>query len=208
MLNVRNAISYACRALLAGLVLGGCGGGERDSSRLDASAPAVLSSVRKDVSVPDRAGAQGLAPKPQRSAEAANAEKGAVTPAEESARLAKLRALPLLRSLSERERAGLLRQLPAASPSERLTLINGYPELAELPARQQQVLLDQMEKIVPVAISGNLLVCTCSHDIQRKLCVKERCSNHAELQSICNNACGTLASFKSECLTSRQCSDK
>ena len=127
---------------------------------------------------------------------------------EESGRLSQLRALALLSPLSDRERSGLLKQLPLASPSERLTLINGFPALAVLPDRQKEILLIQMEKIVPVSISANLLVCNCSHGIQRKLCVRELCSNRSELHAVCNKACGTLASFEIQCMTSRQCAEK
>jgi hypothetical protein len=204
LLNKGRPVSYACPALLLGLVLSGCGGGG-DSSHQTASAPALASSVQKDLSGPNRMAAQSPTLESGKPALSATADKPVVVSPEESARLAQLRALPLLSSLSERERAGLLKQLPPASSSERLTLINGYPKLAVVPDRQKQVLLTQMEKIVPVTISANLLICNCSDDIQLKLCVKERCSNRSELQSICNRACGTLAAFKSQCLTSEQC---
>jgi hypothetical protein len=68
----------------------------------------------------------------------------------ESPSLAQLSALPHLSALSPREKGGLLLLLPSKSSSERLTLINMYPSLAALPDQQKQLLLDKLEKIVPV----------------------------------------------------------
>lgn len=197
----------ACQVLLLSLALAGCGG-EGNSSHRKASAPASAPSVQKHLPGPNRSAAQSATLTTEKSAPLKIAATSTVVSLEDSARLAQLRAVALLSSLSDRERGGLLKQLPSASPSERLTLINGYPKLAVIPDRQKQVLLNKLETIVPVTIPANLLVCNCSHDIQRKLCVKERCSNRSELASICNEACGTLASFKSQCQTSRQCAEK
>lgn len=205
--NGNKPVFFACHALLLGLVIAGCGG-ERDPSRSTASAPALASSVRNDLPGPNRMGAQNPILTTGKYAPLATAGKSTVVSVEESARFAQLKALSLLAPLSDRETAGLLKQLPSASPSERLTLINGYPGLAALQERQQQVLLNQLERIVPVSISASLLVCNCSHGIQRKLCVKEPCTNRSELQSLCNQACGTLAAFETQCLTSRQCAEK
>jgi hypothetical protein len=43
--------------------------------------------------------------------------------------------------------------LPSKSSSQRLALINMYPSLVKLPAQQKELLLDQLEKIVPVTVS-------------------------------------------------------
>lgn len=197
-----------CRALLLGLMLSGCGGGG-DSSHKSASAPDTMaSSVQRNSSGPNRRTAQVPPPAIGKPALSATAAKSVAVSRDEPARLAQLKALPLLSPLADRERAGLLKQLPSASSSERLTMINRYQELSVLPDRQKQVLLDQIEKIVPITIPANQLVCNCSDNIQRKLCVKERCSNRSALQSICNEACGTLASFKSQCQTSQQCASE
>lgn len=71
----------------------------------------------------------------------------------QAASLAQLSALPHLSSLSAREKAGLFMLLPSKSSSERLALINMYPSLVQLPELQKQVLLDKLEKIVPVPVS-------------------------------------------------------
>lgn len=205
--NGGRPVFYACQALLLGLMLAGCGG-EGTSSRPNASAPTLASSVQKNSTAASTKSAESPALASRITAPRETADKSIAASMEESARLAQLRALSLLSSLSDRERAGLLKQLPTASPSERLSLLNGYRTLAALPDRQRQVLLNQMEKIVPVSIPASQLVCSCSHGIQRKLCVKERCSNRSELQSACNEACGTLASFKSQCMTSKQCAEE
>lgn len=205
--NEGTPVFFACHALLLALTLAGCGG-EGASKQSNTSVPALASSMQKTSPGPNRMTAQSTAMSSGLSSPRAAADTSTAVSQKESARLAQLKALPLLSSLSDRERAGLFKQLTPASPSERLTLLNGYSRLAVLPERQKQVLLNQMEKIVPVSIPANQLVCYCSHDVQRKLCVKERCSNRSELQSLCNEACGTLASFKSQCLTSRQCAEK
>ncbi|CAN7307677.1 hypothetical protein [Massilia sp. LjRoot122] len=70
-----------------------------------------------------------------------------------SAGLAQLSALPHLSALSAREKAGLFLLLPAKSSSQRLMLIEMYPSLSRLPVQQKQVLLDKLEKIVPLADS-------------------------------------------------------
>jgi hypothetical protein len=127
---------------------------------------------------------------------------------EEVRQLARLKALPILSILSDRERAGLLKQLRNASPSERLASINQYPRLASISEQQKQAVLNEIEKAVPVNISASQLICSCSNDIKREMCVRERCSNLSEMQSLCNQACGTLAAFKSECSASSKCAGK
>jgi hypothetical protein len=71
----------------------------------------------------------------------------------ESPSLGQISALPHLSALSAREKAGLLVQLPGKSTSERMMLINMYPSLAQLPVQQKQVLLANLEKIVPSTAS-------------------------------------------------------
>jgi hypothetical protein len=197
----------ACQAMLLALMLSGCGGGGA-SSRPTASAPVVASAVQQGVARPARVAAPSPPLASGKSSPSVSAHTPTVGSRDDSVRLAELRKLALLSSLSERERAALLKQLPSATPSERLTLINGYAAIAVLPDRQKEVLLNQIEKIVAVSLPANQLVCNCDQDVQRKLCVKERCSNRSELQSICNRACGTLASFKVQCHDSQQCAGK
>lgn len=43
--------------------------------------------------------------------------------------------------------------LPSKSSSQRLVLINMYPSVVKLPEQQKELLLDQLEKIVPVTVS-------------------------------------------------------
>lgn len=197
-------VPYACLGALLALMLVGCGG-EGTSHRQEASAPLVASTMPEKSSGTRAMTADSSALTSRVAAPLATADKSPAVSAEESVRLAKLRALSLLSPLTERERLDLLRQLADASPSARLDLFDGYRALAMLPERQKEVLLNQIEKIVPVTVPASLLVCSCSNGIERKLCIRERCSNHSELGSACNKACGTLASFKSKCLTARQC---
>ena len=201
------SLLHAWRPLLLCLRLTGCGG-EGCSSAPAASAPASTPSVQQDLPEQSRSAAQGAAPATGEPAPSATADTSAVASPEESARLKQISALPLLSPLSDREKAGLLKQLPSASPSDRLTLINGYPKLAALPERQQQVLLDQLETIVPVSVAANLLTCSCANEVKREMCVKESCTNRSELSSMCSRACGTLAAFKSKCVTSKECAGK
>ena len=56
-----------------------------------------------------------------------------------------------------------------------------------------------------VAVPATLLVCQCAGDIQRKMCVHETCSDRSDLQSLCNEACGTLAAFGTQCTVSNVC---
>lgn len=74
-------------------------------------------------------------------------------PSPDPAKLAQLSALPHLSALSAREKAGLLLLLPSKSSSERMVLINMYPSLAQLPIQQKEVLLANLEKIVPSTTS-------------------------------------------------------
>jgi hypothetical protein len=101
---------------------------------------------------PSRLATQSTSPGEGKSAPLAVADDTAV-PSAESASLAELSALPHLSSLSDREKAGLLMMLPSKSPSQRMALINMYPSLVKLPELQKQVLLDRLEKIVPVTAS-------------------------------------------------------
>jgi len=195
------SVFLGSQLLLSGMSLSGCGG-SGDSSQPTASTPALMPSLAKDSSsanaVSQRIPASAnLKPSPP----AAN--DAAAVRVDNSARLARLRKLPLLSLLSERERAGLLEHLADASPSERLTSINQYPKLAGLPDQQKQILLDQLEIIAPMTIPQSRIVCNCGSEIKRELRVPERCSNNLEIQSICNQACGTLSAFKSECFATK-----
>lgn len=123
------------RMLLFSLLLTGCGGGGADST----PTPSTLA-------------AQSTSPGEEKSAPSAMNDEAAV-PSVESPSFVQLSALPHMSSLSDREKAGLLMLLPSKSPAQRLALINMYPSLVKLPEQQKELLLDQLEKIVPVTVS-------------------------------------------------------
>ena len=137
--------------LLFSLLLTGCGGKEEDTSHL-ASFPASMAAPQQAPLGPSQLAAQSTWPQGEKSLPSAVTDETAV-PSVESASLAQLSALPYLSSLSDREKAGLLMLLPSKSSSQRLALINMYPSLVKLPDQQKQVLLDRLEKIVPVTVS-------------------------------------------------------
>lgn len=188
---------YACLMLA---MLTACGG-EKEPSLPTASA----SVSRKAPPSPASMTASAAISAAEKPAPSAAADRPAAMSSIELVRFRRLAALPLLASLSDREKADLLRQLRMASPSERLTLINGFKSLEGLPDQQKQVLLGQLEDIVPVTTPAARLVCNCSNDIKRELCVKESCSSRSELESICSRACGTLAAFGHQCTAAPQC---
>jgi hypothetical protein len=180
---------------LLGATLVGCGG-QGGSSQAPVSAAAPAAAV-----APGPAAKVGKAVP----SSAANKNNPTATALKDSGELSKLRALRLMSELSDRDQAGLIVQFRTASPSERLALIDKYPALATMTDQQKQGLLIQIEKIVPVTNAAMLLTCECSDNIQREICVRESCSNQSEIQSRCNQACGTLAAFRNRCSASRQC---
>ncbi|SOY61307.1 hypothetical protein [Cupriavidus taiwanensis] len=126
------------------LLLGGCGGGD--------SAPAAMAVPQQAPSEQSPWATQGTAPGRETPAPSSVTDEPAV-PLPGSPELAQLDALPHLSSLSEREKAGLLMLLPSRSPAQRMALINMYPTLVRLPEQQKELLLDRLEKIVPVTVS-------------------------------------------------------
>ncbi|MDQ0138855.1 hypothetical protein [Cupriavidus necator] len=125
------------------LLLAGCGGD---------SAPASMAVPQQSPSEQSPFAAQGTAPGRQTSAPSATTDESAV-PSAESPQFVQLSALPHLSSLSDREKAGLLMLLPSRSPAQRMALLNMYPSLVKLPEQQKELLLDRLEKIVPVTVS-------------------------------------------------------
>jgi len=180
---------------LSGVAFVGCGGQDGSSQ-----APVIAAAPAAGVASGPAARTAKAAP-----SSPANKNNPATTILKDSGELSKLRALRLMSALSDREQAGLIVQLRTASPSERLALIDTYPALATMTDQQKQGLLNQIEKIVPVTNAAMLLTCECSDNIQREICVRESCSNQSEIQSRCNQACGTLAAFRNRCSASRQC---
>lgn len=194
--NVFRLNMCICLAAGFGTILAGCGGsgGAPDTT-------AQLSQAQGVASPPARTnGTPGELGKPP----AASMTTQAVSP-QDSTRFARLKTLALLAPLSEREKAALFEQLKSASPSERLGLINGYPKLESLPDRQKELLLGQMENIVAITTAAQQLACQCGNEIKREICVRESCANRSELQSLCNQACGTLGSFGMQCAASPKC---
>ncbi|WP_250453057.1 hypothetical protein [Caballeronia sp. ATUFL_M2_KS44] len=127
----------------SGLLVYGCGGGESapasvaatqnasEQNRLDSENPEAASQARK-LSAPSKAADENV-------------------PTAASPGMRQLSALPQMSSLSEPEKAGLLMLLPSKSPSQRMQLINMYPGLAALNEQQKEILLDKLDKIVPLA---------------------------------------------------------
>ena len=145
--HVPHAARYFLHArsmLLFSLLITGCGGG--DSAPPSTAAPQQASSGLGPLA------AQGTPPGGEKSAPLGVVDEPPV-PSTGSAKMVQLSALPHLSSLSDRERAGLLMLLPSKSASQRLALINMYPSLVKLPEQQKELLLDKLEKIVPVTVS-------------------------------------------------------
>jgi len=139
-------------ALLFSLLLAGCGGGGDATSSVVPSST-LAAAPQQAVSKPSQTPAQNT---PSLKVAKSPPESATEDPAVrllESPSLGQISALPHLSALSAHEKAGLLVQLPGKSSSERLALINMYPSLVQLPVQQKQVLLDKLEKIVPVAPS-------------------------------------------------------
>ncbi|SOY76098.1 conserved hypothetical protein [Cupriavidus phytorum] len=126
------------------LLLAGCGGGD--------PAPVSMTAPQQALSGQSPFAAQGTPPAREIQAPSAVADETAV-PSADSPELAQLGALPHLSSLSDREKAGLLMLLRTRSPAQRMALINMYPSLVRLPEQQKELLLDRLEKIVPVTVS-------------------------------------------------------
>ncbi|WP_232221334.1 hypothetical protein [Burkholderia sp. WSM2232] len=135
---------HALGMLLFGLLLTGCGGGD--------SAPTSVAALQQAASEPNTLAARGAPPAADKPARSAATDEAAALPVA-PATLAQLSALPHLSSLSDREKAGLILLLPSRSASQRLELINMYPSLVRLPEQQKELLLNQLEKIVPVTVS-------------------------------------------------------
>lgn len=180
--------------LLPGALACGCGGD--DGAVKSVAAPVAAASVTTAA-----AAAPARMPASVSNEPVAAAKTG-------QAALVQLRALPLLSALAEQEQAALLRQLPSTSRAQRMALIEGYPKLAGLPEQQRELLLNQLEKIIAPAPAGNLLVCECSNEIRRELCVSDSCAATSELAAQCNKACGTLSAFRNQCTASAKCRTK
>jgi hypothetical protein len=58
---------------------------------------------------------------------------------------------------------------------------------------------------VLITIPAVLLICDCGNDIPPRFCVPEVCSDRSEIQSLCNQACGTLPAFRRQCMTEIRC---
>jgi hypothetical protein len=130
--------------LLFSVLLTGCGGGD--------STPASTASSQQAPWDQSPFSAQSALPGREKSETSSTTDETAV-PSIDSPELFQLSALPHLSSLSDREKAGLLMLLRSKSSSQRLALINMYPSLAKLPEQQKELLLGQLERIVPLTVS-------------------------------------------------------
>lgn len=143
---------HARGTLLFSLLIAGCGGGGDGTPRV-VSSPTLVTAPQQAASGPARMPAQDASPSKKAKSLPQGVRDDPAVRLLESPSLAQLSALPHLSALSAREKAGLLVQLPGKSSSERLALINMYPSLAQLPVQQKEVLLDKLEKIVPITPS-------------------------------------------------------
>jgi len=193
---------YIVQAFLSSVIFAGCGGEE---SAAQPRSAAVIAAV--GTSAPARQAGRAIRDPISKNGKAptANNNDTAISSPEELTALSKLRALPLLAPLSEKETAELLMHIRPLSPSGRLGIINNHSALITLTNQQKQQLLNQIENIVPITTPAMSVICECSNDIQRRLCVRESCSDRSEIQSLCNQACGTLAAFGNECMAAKQC---
>lgn len=135
---------HAAAMLFSGLLFAGCGGG--DPVPVAATVPQQAPAGQSPFA------AQGTPRAGETPTPSALTDETAV-PSADSPELAQLGALPHLSSLSDREKAGLLMLLRTRSPEQRMALINMYPSLVRLPEQQKELLLDRLEKIVPVTVS-------------------------------------------------------
>lgn len=188
--------------LLAGGLLGGCGG--------DTVSPGVTASSQTAAVQASSGAAKGPPPPaagPPRapSGPPAGTDKSAVPSPLEAARLARMKALPILSALSDREKLGLLRQLADASPIHRLRALDAYPKLEALADRQREILLVQLEDIVPVSTPANGFVCECGNGVVHKMCVRESCLDRNAVGAACHQACGTLPMLNAACSATPEC---
>ena len=189
-------------ALLAGPMLGGCGG---DSVSPGVAASSHTAGVQGSSGVAQGALPQAPTPAPaQPGPRAATDKSGAPSPLE-TARLGRMRALPILSVLSDQEKLGLLRQLPEASPMQRLRALDAYPRLDALGERQKEILLGQLEDIVPVTTPANGFVCECGNGVVHKMCVRESCLDRSAVGAVCYQACGRLPMLKAACSPTPEC---
>ena len=138
--------------LLPSLLVAGCGGAGEDGTSHAISFASSIAAPQQASSRPSGLAVHNPASK-QDWLLAPTVPDDTAALALKSASLAQISALPHLSALSPREKAGLLLLLPSKSSSQRLALIEMYPSLSQLPVQQKQVLLDKLEKIVPVANS-------------------------------------------------------
>lgn len=146
--RVRHRLLRAQWISVFSLLVAGCGGGEDGASRV-VSSPAFMAAAPRAAASPSRPATQSTSSTERTSPSPAVAGETPV-PSPNSPALMQLSALPYLSSLSAPEKAGLLMLLPSQSASDRMALIDMYPSLSQLPIQQKQVLLDKLEKIVPI----------------------------------------------------------
>lgn len=187
-------------AVLTGAMLGGCGG--------DSVSPGVPASSQTAGVQGSSGAAQGAPPSAPVAARAppqAAANPSAAPSPLEAARLARMKALPILSALSDRVKLGLLRQLPQASPLQRLRALDAYPGLEAVGDRQKEILLGQLEDIVPVTTPAKGFVCECGNGVVHKMCVRESCLDRSAVGAVCHQACGRLPMLQATCSATPEC---
>jgi hypothetical protein len=181
--------------LFLGCISAGCGGGS-------AQAPAqpLLPAATGATAAPAYAGAAAL-PLPRATSRTAPAQS-TITGA---GLFRRFRALPLIRLLNEHEQSELFARLEPATAARRIVLINGYARLGELPDIQKDILLAQLEELVPVRSESIALLCTCGAGIERPVCARESCADDPTLAALCTRACGALPAYRHTCRPSAAC---
>lgn len=189
-------------AVLTGIMVGGCGG-DSVSPGVPASSQTagMQGSARAPQGLPPGAPAAERAPPPPQVAANTSGDPSPL----EAARLARMKALPLLSALSDGDKLGLLRRLPEASPLQRLRALDAYPKLEELADRQREILLRQLEDIVPVTTPAKGFVCECGNGVVHKMCVRESCQDRSVAGAVCYQACGRLPMLTAACSATPEC---
>jgi hypothetical protein len=124
----------------------------------------------------------------------------------ESKQLSKLRKVPYLSFLTDKELKEFLQQLQKKSPAQRTSFYNTYPFLAGLPTQQRQVLNDQLANIVPITVQAKRIVCNCGDDRVKEMCLAEDCSEVGTVRSACEHLCGVGATVSTVCMPAQECS--
>jgi hypothetical protein len=197
----RSCLFLSILVLIAMLALGACSGNE-DEASLVTNRPAQSSLAIKD-SLPASPFAHALSSSEQTIADVENGRT-----MRNAEQIARLRKLPHLSRMSERDLLNLQNQLRQTPLSQRSSLLKKYSSLVGLPTQQQQLLLGQLAEIVPDATPAMRVVCACKTGPKHEMCIKEECGETATLSSMCEGLCGATNISSTSCMPSTQCADK